>query len=265
MRGALLTAMPGTPRAALANTVRSWRRGVFRLSRAPAAGSPPLVSPALAWSMVAALALVLVAAAFDPLVVDAVGTSQWPAWRFLAAVTDAARVHWYLVPSGAIALVLGSVDWRAITSQAVRARLFLAHGRAAFIFVAIAAPAIVINVIKQVVGRGRPVTRQDFDAFVFAPFEFDYAYQSFPSGHATTSGALAMLLALWFPRRAPLALVFGACLAFARVPAGAHYLSDVIAGFAIGAASTLVLARWLARRRCLFRFGPSRERPVLIK
>jgi membrane-associated phospholipid phosphatase len=60
------------------------------------------------------------------------------------------------------------------------------------------------------------------------------------SGHATTAGAAAVVLALAFPRAAPLILPVGFALACTRVAIQAHYLSDICAGLALGAACALV-------------------------
>ncbi len=91
--------------------------------------------------------------------------------------------------------------------------------------------------LKVAYGRERPETK---DALVHEN------NASFPSGHSTASmvgfGFLAYLL--WLAteqRRARLAIVGGAGLlilgiGFSRIYLGAHYLSDVIGGFCLGAA-----------------------------
>ncbi|WP_433320000.1 phosphatase PAP2 family protein [Micromonospora chersina] len=70
---------------------------------------------------------------------------------------------------------------------------------------------------------------------------------SFPSDHATMAGAVAagLLLVSW--RLGLLAVAAAAVMGFARVYIGAHYPADVLAGFAVGAAVTL-LGYLIARR-----------------
>ncbi|MFN5495259.1 MAG: phosphatase PAP2 family protein, partial [bacterium] len=63
---------------------------------------------------------------------------------------------------------------------------------------------------------------------------------SMPSGHATTAGAAAGVLALAFPRAALVILPVGVALACTRVAIQAHYLSDICAGPALGASCALV-------------------------
>lgn len=103
-------------------------------------------------------------------------------------------------------------------------------------------------VIKAIVERPRP-------PFSYAAFIEDSS--SFPSGHATNIAALAtFFLALawpFIPRGLPrvaasvAALALVALIAFARLYLGLHYLSDVLAGVALGALFGCAGA-WLARR-----------------
>jgi undecaprenyl-diphosphatase len=58
---------------------------------------------------------------------------------------------------------------------------------------------------------------------------------SFPSGHSATSFAIATVLGLAFPAEAVLFLALAACVAVSRVALGLHYVSDVVAGSALGA------------------------------
>lgn len=77
---------------------------------------------------------------------------------------------------------------------------------------------------------------------------------SFPSGHATSAGALATAVALSYPRLAPYWLPAAVLVAFGRVFVGVHYPSDVVAGLAIGAAGAVGIhfaVSWLASRKLL--------------
>jgi undecaprenyl-diphosphatase len=68
---------------------------------------------------------------------------------------------------------------------------------------------------------------------------------SFPSGHAASAAAAAVLLADGKPRwRAPLGLL-ALGVAWSRVQTGLHHLSDVLAGLALGAAVGLLVRRLL--------------------
>ncbi|MEM8542166.1 MAG: phosphatase PAP2 family protein, partial [Pseudomonadota bacterium] len=161
-----------------------------------------------------------------------------------------------------IMTVISMQDWRS-RSLSTQKMLVRAYERAAFIFFAIAIPGILINIAKQLIGRGRPRTFDEYGAYVFSPFEFTHQFQSFPSGHATTAGSLGMIVALYFPNLRWPALILAGVIAFARVPAKAHYLSDVLAGYLIGTLATLLIARWLASRATTFKMNPSALFPQL--
>lgn len=206
----------------------------------------------------------LFAAIFDPYFRPFSGPAPNVALQFLRDITDVAKSGWYIVPAVIVIAIIGLLDWHALR-HATRRTLLTAYGQAAFILASVAVPGITVNIIKQFVGRARPGMVDEAGIYGFSPFQFEHAYQSFPSGHATTAGSLAVILMLWHPRaRMPLFLAM-VMLACGRIPAGAHYPSDVVAGFSLGAIMTLIIARWLARRRAVFKFRDRELFPVLIE
>ncbi len=61
-------------------------------------------------------------------------------------------------------------------------------------------PVLTGEVIKWIVGRGRPFVGGHANAFNFVHFAGTEAYASFPSSHAVTSAALAFGVASLWPR-----------------------------------------------------------------
>jgi undecaprenyl-diphosphatase len=57
---------------------------------------------------------------------------------------------------------------------------------------------------------------------------------SFPSGHSMNACSVCTVMALHFPALAPLLAVMAASIAASRVVLGMHYVSDVVAGAALG-------------------------------
>jgi undecaprenyl-diphosphatase len=57
---------------------------------------------------------------------------------------------------------------------------------------------------------------------------------SFPSGHTITAFAMALSLGQFYPSLLFMLLFFAASIAFSRVVLGMHFLSNVLAGAAIG-------------------------------
>ena len=95
---------------------------------------------------------------------------------------------------------------------------------------------------KALVDRVRPSGAIGIDALVAIP---DNA--AFPSGHATTAAAAATALALLVPRWRVLALAVALLVAASGVLLGVHYIGDVLAGLALGAAIGTAVA--LASRK----------------
>ena len=116
------------------------------------------------------------------------------------------------------------------------------------------------NVVKLVVVRARP-RAFDLGEGVLQSFHglrlgvamhdsgavWDSSLQSFPSGHAATAAGLAVGLAWLFPRARLVVVVLTALVMCQRIVVGAHFLSDTLAGAAVGC----VLAACCLDRRCL--------------
>ena len=105
---------------------------------------------------------------------------------------------------------------------------------------AVAAHAAAI-VIKLAVRRRRP-HHPDIAINVGTPSAL-----SFPSAHATSSTAAAMLLCR--ATRSPLPLAAVPLMALSRLVLGVHYPTDVLAGMAVGAAVARVTGRLGAPRK----------------
>jgi membrane-associated phospholipid phosphatase len=71
---------------------------------------------------------------------------------------------------------------------------------------------------------------------------------SFPSGHAASAAAFATGAAMELPGLAPAVFALALAVGASRVVTGVHYPSDVLAGFAIGAAAAASTLLWWPRR-----------------
>jgi len=112
------------------------------------------------------------------------------------------------------------------------------------IVLAIAIAGLAAQVLKHAIGDvPRPPAVLANVHLLGAPL----AHHSFPSGHASTAGALAAasLGILWARHRlwALLGAIVAASAAWARIYGGVHWPSDVAAGFLLG-----LLGWWLAVR-----------------
>lgn len=211
----------------------------------------------LGMAVVAALSL------FDAAAIRHARADDGLLFSAMRAITDIGQSHWYLVPAALLFFGAAFVDWRKAGFRG-RRRLVLLFGQAGFAFAAVALSGLLANVVKIVVGRARPSLFEAVGPHHFEPFSVGYAYASFPSGHATTVGAVTALLCLWLPRYAWLWLAVGVFLAATRVAATAHYLSDIAGGFFFGLAFTVLAARFLARRGVAFRFAHGKVLPAVV-
>lgn len=174
---------------------------------------------------------------------------------FFEIVTHIGLSDWVLYLSGIIILVFTvfTADRFAGRLHRLWHRLFLT---AYFIFTTVAFSGLITAGLKVVFGRKRPPEVSGALPWEAVPFTPGYDFASFPSGHSTTSGALAMALALLFPRFALWFLGAGLVVAASRSFIGVHFPSDVVAGLSIGAGFTWIYARSFARKRLLFHFLP---------
>lgn len=174
--------------------------------------------------------------------------------RFLAAYTDIGKSTGYLVAAFVVMTWFSLRDWRQHDISA-KAKFALWYSQAAFAFAAIAGSGILVNILKFFFARARPRFLDELGAYdFFGRMGVGYDFSSFPSGHSTTMGALAAILALWYPKLRMVSIPICFVGAASRVPAGAHFPSDVVAGFGLGFLFSVYLARLLARRHSVFRW-----------
>jgi undecaprenyl-diphosphatase len=129
-----------------------------------------------------------------------------------------------------VALVAGWLAWRRLPRLAV------------FAVVTVSTSSVLNNAVKSLVDRARPVLPD--------PVARAGGF-SFPSGHAQAAMVgYAMLLMVFLPAlrgvwrglAVTVATVMVVAVGFSRVALGVHYVSDVLAGYALGAAWVAAMA-----------------------
>jgi undecaprenyl-diphosphatase len=126
----------------------------------------------------------------------------------------------------AVALFGGDGRWSALGAGAASA----------------AAGIGVFQALKRLACRRRPCEIEPHAwADLLPPDRF-----SFPSGHSMTAFAVATSLAAFYPVLLPALLACAFSVALSRILLGMHFLSDVLAGAALGAWLGCAAARWLA-------------------
>lgn len=125
--------------------------------------------------------------------------------------------------------------WKAAGWQSL-----LAHGIA----------ALISNSVKHLIGRPRPKFMHSGN-FELSPAGGS-GWDSFPSGHAAASFAVAAVFAARFPKARWAILFVAAGVAVSRILRGAHFLTDTVGGATLGyLAGTVVASPWREWRRSL--------------
>jgi len=144
--------------------------------------------------------------------------NRWPAPRWirlwmLCATRGGDGWLWYGM--GAFILLFGGDDRFAAVAAAA-----LAAGSGVTLFLR----------LKKLTGRKRPCAIEPHCwATLLPPDQF-----SFPSGHTITAFAVAIALSQFYPNLAIGLLFCAVSVAASRILLGMHFLSDVLAGAAIG-------------------------------
>jgi len=112
---------------------------------------------------------------------------------------------------------------------------------AVFLCLSIAVSGAVVNLVKFIFMRTRPNWHGAIP---------DGGSFSFPSGHAATIGAVAVVCVLRWPKSLPLAFVLVALVSLNRIMSQNHHITDVIVGVASGMTSALVV-QW-----CWWKYQP---------
>jgi membrane-associated phospholipid phosphatase len=133
-----------------------------------------------------------------------------------------------------------------------RSRLLRFASHVEYLFFAVALPVAFSEVIKYVLGRGRPFVGGKANPFNFAPFTGTEAYFSFPSAHSVTAFALALGAASIWPRwRIPM-FIYAVAIGASRLVMLAHHPSDVVGGTVLGLVGALAMRAWFAGREIGF-------------
>ena len=139
-----------------------------------------------------------------------------PKWtRLWAMAATRAGDGWLWYSFGVLIILFGGDSrWSALAAAASAALVGIA------MFVS----------LKRVSGRKRPCEIEPHCwATLLPPDQF-----SFPSGHTITAFAVAVTMGQFYPVLLPFLLFCAVSIALSRIVLGMHFLSDVLAGAALG-------------------------------
>ncbi len=120
-----------------------------------------------------------------------------------------------------------------------------------FLFSSLLITGILTQIIKHIIGRPRPNHALENNMFGIDFLNFDSAFHSFPSGHASTIFVVALTLSLFTPKIKYFYFFYAGIVALSRVIVGAHYFTDIVGGIAvafIGYKATLYLFKTINKK-----------------
>ncbi|MDA9499258.1 phosphatase PAP2 family protein [Bradyrhizobium sp. CCBAU 11357] len=232
----------------------SWR-ALAQLVRSPSHSRRAEAARKLArhslWLAMAGAALVIVLmVAFDQTEIQLMPPRGTPSLWPIRILTDFGKDEYILSLLGAALVVLALV---AAGQHGSRRALLLGFGtRLQFMFVSVAVSAFVAEILKYLIGRGRPFVGGTANPFNFVPFEGTGAYASLPSGHAVAAFALAFAVSALWPRLRVFMFTYAIVILLTRLVLLAHHPSDVVAGALVGTVGAMAVRYWFAARKLGF-------------
>jgi membrane-associated phospholipid phosphatase len=197
--------------------------------------------------------IIVLMAGFDAREIGMMPPRGTPALWPVRILTDFGKDSYVLSLLAAMLVVVAMV---AATLRGTSQARLLGFGlRLQFLFFAVAVPLLPGELVKWIVGRGRPFVGGVPNPFNFAHFAGTEAYASFPSAHAMTAFALAFAVSAIWPRARGLMMAYALVIAVTRLVLLAHHPSDVVAGALIGVIGAMCVRYWFAARRLGFVIG----------
>jgi undecaprenyl-diphosphatase len=231
------------------------RLSAVRLVRSPQApqraeASRRLRQYALVLAAGGAMVIVALMLTFDAVEIGLMPPRGTPSLWPVRILTDFGKDAYVLWPLAAALLALGLAV--PLLHGPSRTRLQRLGTHVQYLFFAVLVPVLTAQLIKWVVGRGRPFVGGKADPFNFAPFNGTEAYFGLPSGHAVTACALAFAIAAIWPRTRIVMVVYALAIMASRLVLLAHHPSDVVAGGLLGVIGAMAVRYWFAARQIGF-------------
>jgi membrane-associated phospholipid phosphatase len=232
----------------------SWG-ALAQLVRAPshsrrAEAARKLARHSLWLSAVGAALVIALMLAFDLTEIQLMPARGTPGLWPIRILTDLGKDEYVLVVL-AVALVI--VALVAAGLHGTRRALLLGLGtRIQYVFLSVAASVVIAEILKFIIGRGRPFVGGKANPFNFVPFQGSEAYFSLPSAHAVTAFALAFAVSALWPRLRVFMFTYAIVILLTRLVLLAHHPSDVVAGALVGMVGAMAVRYWFAARRLGF-------------
>jgi membrane-associated phospholipid phosphatase len=205
----------------------------------------------VAWlTAIGALVIVALMITFDAIEIGLMPARRTPGLWPVRILTDFGKGPYVLWLLAAALIAIGLVA--PLRKGPSRTRLLHLGTQVQYVFLAVLASALMAELIKWLVGRGRPFVGGEANPFNFVPLNGTEAYASFPSTHAVTSCALAFAVAAVWPKTRVAMVIYALLILMSRLVLLAHHPSDVVAGGLLGVIGAMAVRYWFAARRLGF-------------
>jgi membrane-associated phospholipid phosphatase len=163
-------------------------------------------------------------------------------WHFFDFLTEFGEGIYWILPPWTIYLFYRffpelPLGLLAPLYRNARDRMYMA----AFVGLTAFWSGLIVNILKLIFARYRPVEFFEHGNYGLTWFDHGYRLASFPSGHSTTAIGVAMALSLLFPRYWLPSMIIGIMVLLSRVVLTEHYLSDTVMGGFIGVVTALYI------------------------
>jgi membrane-associated phospholipid phosphatase len=116
----------------------------------------------------------------------------------------------------------------------------------------LATSGILVQLLKHIIGRKRPYADSALSSHAFEPFTSNYEFHSLPSGHSQVLFTVATVLSAIWPRVWWAWMTIAAIFSTTRVITLNHWVSDILAGAAVGMFGAILTMRMMRTRRMKF-------------
>ncbi len=149
--------------------------------------------------------------------------------KFFHDITILGDSFWYFLISATFIIIYYILNKNNLLEK-FRNQFENIHFYNLLLFSSVLCSGILAQLIKHLFGRARPNMLDIDNSVHFNFFTFDSNFHSFPSGHASTIFAVALVISLLVPKLKIFIYLLAIIISLSRVVVEAHFLSDVVAG-----------------------------------
>ncbi len=182
--------------------------------------------------------------------------------HFFGEITEIGSSEWFIIVTLTI-ICFTLIGMRISNSMKMKYSLALIRQWSWYFLAVIAIVGLSVNFVKYALGRARPKHFEELGVLEFDFLLFESSFASFPSGHTTTVISAAFALAIIFPKLRTILITIGCWVALSRVIIGAHYLSDILAGYLYGGVGSFIMYQYFLCQK--YFKEPTKKRREIIR